>query len=315
MKKTPLALLSYDRPAHVRLALEALSRCDRIEECCLHIFCDGPAAPSVEAGVQATRQEVKAWAGRLGAVVVERDRNLGVAGSVVTAVTDLCARYGRVIVLEDDFVVSPDFVDFMLQALDRYADEANVYQIDGYMFPIRHRRQPDAFFLPLSSTRGWATWQRAWRIFDWNATGAREKLKDPRIQSRFNLDDSHPFCDMLSDRLAGRNQSWGILWWWAVFQAGGVVLYPRESLVWVGGFDGTGTHCTPSPDYIQPSRESFSRRQLSTPIQWPERVTVDAAALRRVQRLLRSSQPRSHPLWLRRLLWSWQSIRKGAVAE
>ncbi len=48
---------------------------------------------------------------------------------------------------------------------------------------------------------------------------------------------------MLEDRLAGRNDSWGILWWYAVSRCGGEVVYPGKSLVWNAGFDGSGVHC------------------------------------------------------------------------
>jgi hypothetical protein len=297
---TPIALFTYNRPEHARLALTALTRSERFDECRLHIYCDGLKSPEQAAAVEASRQVARRWASRLGAEVTERAENLGLARSIVAGVTELCERYGRVIVVEDDLVVSLDFVNYMLQALDRYQDAPNVYQVSGYMFPARHPAQPDAFFLPMTTTLGWATWTRAWRIFDWNATRAVEQLADPQTKYRFDLDGCYPYSNMLANRLAGKNQSWGILWWWAVFRAQGLVLHPRQSLLWLGGYDGTGTHSGSAPNFSQPSPEAFAGRRLSSPIAFPLNIAADVEAFNRVKAFFRvwrqSKPPKTLPL-------------------
>ena len=184
MTATPIALFTYNRAEHTARVLNSLANCARLDECSLHIYCDAPKREEHAAGVEASRDVVRAEAPKFGATVIERDVNFGLARSIVEGVTDLCDRYGRVIVLEDDLVLSPSFIDYMLQALDRYADEANVYQVSGYMFPIMQPEDTDAFFLPLITTWGWATWRRAWQIFDWDASGALERLKDPSLRRR-----------------------------------------------------------------------------------------------------------------------------------
>jgi len=280
--RTPIALFAYDRPEHVGRAIESLRRCDRIDECSLHIYCDGPRDPSRTVPVARTRTVVHERTAGLDVQVIQRPTNLGLARSVVTAVTELCRSYGRVIVVEDDFEVYPDFVDFMLQALDRYEDAPCVYQVSGYMFPIEHPRSPDAFFLPLTTTRGWATWERAWRLFDPNPTGVMEELSDPETRRRFDLEDRYPFARMLEDRLCGRNDSWGILWWWVVFLANGLALHPRRSLVRVGGFDGSGTHCGKLDGGGLESRDAAADRRLGRPIVFPSAIEPDPAAMERI---------------------------------
>lgn len=288
--KTPLALFTYNRPQYARLALGTLARCTRIDECQIYIYCDGAKTTEQATAVEQSRVIVRAWAEKFGAVVIERNENLGLARSIVTAVTELCERFGRVIVLEDDLQVSPDFVDYMLQALDRYADESQVYQISGYMFRVGHPAQPDAFFAPMTTSWGWATWDRAWRIFDWNATGAVEQLADAQIRRRFNLDDSIAYDVMLQQRLAGQNSSWAILWWWAVFRAGGLVLHPRKSLVWTGGFDDSGTHNRAASEVPQDTLKLFAGRRLSPSITLPAKVISDEAAFDRIKSFRRKLQ-------------------------
>ncbi len=298
-KKTPIAFFVYNRPAHAALALETLSCCERLDECSLRIYCDGPKNAAVAEGVAAARQVARDWAKRLGAEVVERETNLGLARSIVTGVTDFCESHGRVIVLEDDFALNPSFLDYMLQALDRYADEPNVYQVSGYMFPLEHPAKPDAFFLPLTTTWGWATWARAWRVFDWDAADALEKLRDPKLRRSFDLDGSYPYSAMLEQRLRNENDSWGILFWWAVFKAGGLALHPRESLVWVGGFDRSGTHCGDAAWSVPQPRESITERPHSR-FELPRAVEPDLAAYKRIKKFLQKEQ---YPTSITGRLW------------
>lgn len=286
--KTPIALFTYNRPEHTQLALETLARCARLDECQLYVYCDGPKNFEQTAGVEASRQVVRGWSSRLCAKVIERSENLGLAHSIVSGVTELCKKYGRVIVIEDDFALSPDFLDYMLQALDRYQDRSEVYQISGYMFPIEHPPLPDAFFLPLSTTWGWATWERAWRVFDWNASGWQENGANREMRRRFDLDDSYPYSEMLEQRLANQNDSWGILFWWAVFQTAGLVLHPRRSLVWHGGFDGSGVHCGQSLGFRQASLEDFAQARLAKQITLPEKVVSNEAAFNKIKMFLRA---------------------------
>lgn len=308
---TPVAVFAYNRPEHVAAALDSLARCARLAECRVHVFCDGPKGPEGAAAVEATRRVVRERVRGLGAEVIERDANLGLARSIVTAVTDLCDRYGRVIVVEDDFVLAPDFLDYMLRALDRYEGAENVFQVSGFMFPVAHPDTPDAFFLPLATTWGWATWARAWKAFDWNAAGAAEALRDPETRARFDLGGAYPYAAMLEDRLGGRNDSWGILWWWAVFQAGGLVLHPRRSLVWVGGMDGTGTHSGTGDRMGQPAVERFREPALGGAPRFPERVAPDPEAFGRVSGFLDEHFGARSRAWSRRLarLWNALSVR------
>ena len=290
MTVTPIALFTYNRAEHTARVLNSLANCSRLDECLLHIYCDAPKTEIHAGSVDASRKVVREHAAKLGARVVERNTNLGLARSVVDGVTDLCSRFGRVIVLEDDLVLHPGFIDYMLQALDRYAEAANVYQISGYMFPVSHAAKPDAFFLPLITTWGWATWQRAWQIFDWNATDALEELKIPATRKRFDLNNSYPYAAMLENQLNGSTDSWGILFWWQVFKRGGLALHPRQSLVSNSGFDGTGTNCGDQGWSNAPGPEVIIDRTTERAFDFPKDIVVDREAFDKICGFLKKEQ-------------------------
>jgi hypothetical protein len=290
MTATPIALFTYNRAEHTARVLDSLADCARLDECSLHVYCDAPKRAEHAESVAASRQVVRERAAKLGAKVIERERNLGLARSVVDGVTDLCNRFGRVIVLEDDLVLNPSFLNYMLQALDRYAGEQNVYQVSGYMFPIAQPATPDAFFLPLITTWGWATWKRAWRIFDWDASEAREELKDPALRRRFDLNNSYPYSTILENQLNGATDSWGILFWWQVFKARGLALHPRQSLVWNGGFDSTGTNCGDEGWSNEPGADVVTRWNTDGGFQFPNAVSIHQQAFDNICNFLKKEQ-------------------------
>jgi hypothetical protein len=280
MSKTPIALFIYNRPEYTRAALEALSKADRLDECALHIFADGAKSADDREMVMAARAVAKEFSEKLGAKLIERESNLGLAASITGAVTELCEEHGRVIVIEDDLLVSRDFLDYMLQSLDRYKDNKNVLQISGYIFPVDLGAGNDAVLMPISTTWGWATWKRAWESFDSDSATAMEELKDKALRRRFDLDGVYPYFDMLKKTLEGELDSWGIRWWWTVFRAGGLVVYPRRSLVWVGGMDGSGTHCEADEGYNAPGlkADSFAGKMLKGQLSFPNEIKVNEEA-------------------------------------
>lgn len=241
---TPIAVFTYNRPEHAERALAALAQCAGLDACAVTLYADGPRNAAAANGVAANRKVLHTWAQVHGARVVERTENLGLARSIVTGVTELCAAHGRVIVLEDDLVVHPDFLRFMLGALDIYAHAPAVMQVGGLcLSPPRRTPGADAFLLPVTTTWGWGTWQRAWQHFTWEPRDLAAARGDARWLQRFTINGAGDYLTMLDDRLAGRNDSWGILWWYAVSRMAGLVAYPSVSLVRNDGFDGSGVHC------------------------------------------------------------------------
>ncbi len=241
-KYAPVALFVYNRPEHCRKTLEALRANPEFAHTPLFIFSDGPRQEKDVSLVRATREIINSCS-LPNAVLVERDRNHGLADSIISGVTELCARHGRVIVIEDDLLVSPFFLRYMNRALDIYADDTRVMQISGHMFPVELETKMDACFLPFITSWGWATWQRAWRYFDPHMSGF-DKLKANRpLRRKFNLNGAYPYFAMLKKQANRKIDSWAIRWYLSVFLRDGFTLYPVRSLVQNIGFDGSGTHC------------------------------------------------------------------------
>jgi hypothetical protein len=236
----PVALFAYRRADHLRRALTSLAENSEFQKSDLYIFCDGAKSSLDKDAVIATRQVARDFPHPRKSII-EQTRNRGLAESIVAGVTEICSKHGRVIVVEDDLVVAPTFLAFMNRALKVYVDDDQVMQISGFFPPIAGGSR-DAVFLPVTTTWGWATWSRAWRKFDPRRSGRAFLERYPAERRRFDLDGSYPYFRMLCQQDVGKVDSWGIAWYLSVYLNGGLVLYPRQSLV-LHELDGTGTHC------------------------------------------------------------------------
>jgi Glycosyl transferase family 2 len=247
-KLSPVALFAYNRPVHLARTLAGLAANALAGETDVTVFCDGPKSKDAKAGVDATREVVREARGFRSVRIVERDENLGLARSVIAGVGEVCDSHGRVIVVEDDLVTAPTFLEFMNAALDKYCDESRVGSVHGYWYPVR-TRVPETFFLRGASCWGWGTWSRAWRVFDSDGTRLLDGLHTQRLTRAFDLDGAIPYTRMLEAQIAGRNDSWAIRWHASSFLAGLLQLSPGRSLVRNIGFDGSGTHCDDSAEF------------------------------------------------------------------
>jgi hypothetical protein len=243
MSNAPVALFVYRRPEHTRATVEALLRNPEAAQTDLHVFSDAARATGDEDAVKQVRRYVREITGMRSTTMIERSRNHGLANSVIDGVSRLCESHGRTIVMEDDLIVAPSFLSYMNAALNRYRDDDSAMQISGYMFPANMGASTDSFFLPFTTSWGWATWARAWREFDPSMRGLEALAGDRRLRDAFNLYGAYDYYGMLLRQKRGEVDSWAIRWYLSVFMRNGLTLYPAKTLVQNTGFDGSGTHC------------------------------------------------------------------------
>ena len=238
----PIGLFIYKRPEHARRAIVSLQACDGAESSPIYVFADGPKSDAEATAVGATRAVAHQLLGDR-AIFVEQEENRGLANSIIAGTTELCDSHGSAIVVEDDLVVAPSFLRFLNEGLARYRDEPRVMQISGHMFDVpAFTHQREALLLPLTTSWGWATWRRAWALFDPLATGWREHLADVAEAKRFDLDGRYDYSRMLKRQMNREIDSWAIRWYYTVFAHDGLALFPPRTLVINMGFDGSGTH-------------------------------------------------------------------------
>lgn len=287
----PIAIFAFNRPRHLERLLSSLEACDEFRRSDIWVFCDGPRTARDEPQVAEVAGIADALAARHRCQVVRQPTNRGLATSIVEGVGSLASRFGRVIVLEDDLVVARGFLRYMNGALERYVTNPNVLQVSGHSFSATgYRGSVGSSFLPMVTTWGWATWERAWALYQATPIDAAALDSDRALRRRFDLDGAYPYHRTLARlRRNGRlGNSWGLRWYWTLFRAGRVSLFPHRTLVRHLGDDGTGTNCRAG---YREARDDFSEENAVAG--FPAQTVVDGSYFNAVRATLASDQ---HPL-------------------
>ncbi len=248
MKLAPIALFVYNRPEHTRRTVESLIKNELSSESDLIVFSDGPKNEKAEAAVGMVREYIKSVKGFKKITVVERSENFGLAKSIITGVSDVVEKYGCVIVMEDDLVSSPYFLRYMNDGLELYENCESVVSIHGYIYPL-DERLAETFFLKGADCWGWATWKRAWRLFEPDGKKLLAELNARNLTTEFDFDGSYGYTQMLKHQIEGINDSWAIRWHASAFLKDKLTLYPGRPLVDNIGNDASGTHCPATDVY------------------------------------------------------------------
>ena len=136
----PIALFTYNRPLHTNMCVASLLKNPQAKDTDVCVFCDGWKNSRDREKVEETRRVARDIRGFKSVTVVEAKENRGLANSVIAGVTDVVNRFGRVIVVEDDLVFSPHFLEFMNSALELFENDYRVGNVHGHLFKMRGRR-------------------------------------------------------------------------------------------------------------------------------------------------------------------------------
>jgi hypothetical protein len=248
VKYAPIVLFVYNRADHTEETVNALLKNVECSESELFIYSDAPKNPDQQHAVQSVRDYIRTVEGFRKVTIVEQEVNLGLSASIINGVSEIINQFERVIVLEDDLIVGPFFLDFMNRSLETYKSEERVACIHGYIYPVERELAP-VFFLKGADCWGWATWRRAWEVFEQDGTKLQTELQRRKLQSEFDFDGTYPYYKMMVDQSHGLNQSWAVRWYASAFLKDMMTLYPGISLVQNIGLDSSGTHCSDTDSY------------------------------------------------------------------
>lgn len=238
----PILLFVYNRLEHTRRGVQSLLANNLARESHLFIFSDAAKGTDDLKAVNEVRQYIHQIEGFHKITIVEREKNRGLAQNIIDGVTTLVNQYGKVIVLEDDLIVSPYFLQFMNDALEVYQDEEKVGHIQACDF-TKNPSLPETFLIKWTGSWGWATWKRAWKYFNPDGKALLNELQRRNLTYRFDLNGKYGFTKMLRRQIEGKNNSWAIRWNASLFLNDILSLNVGKSLVQNEGFDGSGTNC------------------------------------------------------------------------
>lgn len=275
----PIAVFAYNRPHHLNRLFDCLFANELFSRSPVFVFSDGPRDQENRAAVVATRSVARGRLGSRGQIIASEE-NKGLAQSIIAGVTDLCNRFGRVIVFEDDLVLHSRCLDFLNAALRHYANDASIQHVNAYRYPLPAASVP--YLSRLASSWGWATWQRAWTNCEFDAAKLVHAIRDADLISALDFEGTFPYYRMLRSQARGEIDSWAIRWYASILLRGGLAVCPNASLVSNHGFDNTGVHCGVSSTYEVDLGAASE--------EWPIALSEDMLAFRQMQAFFQTVQ-------------------------
>ncbi len=287
--KTPVIFLIFNRPQETALVFKEIRKARPPR---LFVVADGPRNEEERGLIEKTREVIDDVDWPCEVIKNYADKNLGCRRRVATG---LNWAFGELehddgaIILEDDCVPDQTFFTFAEEMLQKYANNPHVMHIGGTCFQqdnpklstglppelstVTNLTKPESYYFShISQIWGWATWKRAWGLYDGSMKTWPQIKGTDKIRSVFPTRLTYHYWECMFDRMH-RNEmnTWDVAWTYTVFKEQGLSIMPFSNLIKNIGTGNNATH--------KVSR--FSNMEtvpLSFPLSHPEKIGVNENA-------------------------------------
>jgi len=250
MLKTPVLLITFNRPDHTRQVWDEIKK---QKPKYLFVFQDGARLNNKEDidKVEQVRALFKPneidWECELKTNFNEN--NLGCGRGPAAAITWFFDNVEEGLIFEDDAVPATDFFPYAEELLEKYRDDEKIKVIAS--IHLDDKRYGDASYYFTMMNRNlcaWAMWKRSWSNFDYYLASTKRKELMQKMRKLYSsnirireywgerLDEIHK--DRLDD------SSWDMQFLISIWLEGGLGIAPNVNLSSNIGFDGEATHTT-----------------------------------------------------------------------
>jgi len=175
-----------------------------------------------------------------------RKKNLGCKVAVSSAINWFFENEEMGVILEDDCLPNDSFFKYCKKLLIKYQNNEKIMIISGISFISNKIRQKyvdsDYFFSKYIGIWGWATWRRAWKLYD-------VSISTYPIKKSYVLNNN---SNCLLDKLywgrifnlvyKNKIDTWDYQWQYCIWLNDGLSINPRYNLVKNIGFGISSTH-------------------------------------------------------------------------
>ncbi len=253
MNLAPIALFVYARPDEAIKTLDSLSKNFLASQSELFIFSDGAKSGMDLPKVNEVRNIIKNYSFPFKKVeIIEKEKNFGLANSIISGVTEVLNFYDRIIVMEEDLISARNFLNFVNASLLKYENENKIFSVTGYtyQFNIHDDYKFDNYFLPRCESLGWGTWKNRWEKADWKVTDLKEFLSDKNKMNDFS-EIGFDLLGMLLKQQLGKIDSWAVRWCYSHFKNSALCSYPTISKIVHIGEGGFATHVKSELNFLE----------------------------------------------------------------
>lgn len=243
----------------------------------LLIVADGPRenCPGEAAKCAATRAIIERVDWDCEVLTHYADTNMGCKLRVSSGLDWVFDTVKEAIILEDDCLPHQSFFRFCEELLDRYRDDERIVQISGVNYQFGRRRTDDSYYFSrFNHIWGWASWRRAWKLYDvnlslWSEVRDRgwlaDILGDPK-QVKY-------WCNAFQSVADNKIDTWDYQWTFASWINSTLTILPNVNLISNIGFGVDATHTNGVSRLA-----NMKVDEIVFPLKHPKMVVRDAGA-------------------------------------
>ncbi len=262
MEKTIIGVFCYKRAAKLKASMEALLQNPECANLDIIFFADGYKGEKDKQGVLETRSYIDSLTRFRNVYKHYRDKNFSTGPNFHTGLSYLSSNYDRFIIVEDDLVVTPNYIKYLLDGLDFYKNEKSVFCVTGFAFPLKIGSYPyDTIIANRFCSYGWASWSDRVKHVVWDKEGLQKIVNtSPNFKTRLNKEGMDLYRMVLKE-IDGTISTWDIQMQVHVSENQFKVVYPIISKGTNIGFDQESTN-TFGIDYLQTPQDPGTKREF-----------------------------------------------------
>ena len=278
----PIIVFAFNRVDTLQNTIESLKNNKEAKDSELFIFVDGPRLDKKgeKEQVFAVQEYVKTITGFKNINYKFSEINKGLAPSIINGTSEIFKYYSKVIVIEDDLILSQSFLQYMNQMLDLYEKDNRIMQVSGWGCKLtKIKDYPyDVYLNKRARSWSWGTWKDRWETVDWEVKDWNDFSTNLKRISQFNKQGSDLF-KMLKGYMTKKNCSWYIRFQYAMHKQKKYSIQPIRSLVINDGFGGNATNCKNYNRY-KVDFESIHEGQFNTILPLEHNLRIQSNAIR-----------------------------------
>jgi hypothetical protein len=311
----PVLFLVFNRPDTTAQVMEAIRRA---RPPLLYVAGDGPRVdrPGEAALCEQARSLAMAVDWPCQVRSLHRAENVGCRLAVSAAIDWFFENEEAGIILEDDCLPSPDFFPFCAELLDRFREDERVMAICGSCYADPSSSYPASYYFSYyADIWGWATWRRAWRMYDrdmsrWPAFKRQDGLTAISGERVWHRAYWTKYFDAVH---ALRLDTWDYQWVYSVIDQHGLACYPVRNLVSNLGFRPDATHTVANDGGAPNPVSRLPHAPLAFPLVHPQHVTRILELDREIDALRLSLRQPAEPRGSARLLRPARRLLRAVV--
>jgi len=236
---TPILFLIFKRFDTTQRVFEAIKKAKPKK---LYIAADGGREKFPEEIVQCNKlrehitQQID-WDCEL--TTLFRDKNLGGKEAISSAIHWFFSHEETGIILEDDCLPTPSFFSFCQEMLARYQKDTRVMHISGSNLQFGKKYGDGSYYFSKhANIWGWATWRRAWQMYDMKMENFPQFERGEYIKAITPIRQKKYLSRLANVHYRQGSHEWDYPWAYTIYSNNGLVITPNVNLISNIGFGG-----------------------------------------------------------------------------